>query len=217
MRLIFEEELNTLNRDMISMGALCEEAIQTAINSLMDQSKDLHGEIQTLVEQINHSEREIENMCLKLLMQQQPVANDLRTISAALKMVSDLERIGDNADDIAEIVELHNIPEKATQNIELKHMADEATEMLSNAINSFVNRDEKLAKKVIEDDGIIDDLFDKLKMDLAGDFGGTNPKVDALLDIFMICKYFERIGDHSVNIAQWVLFMLTGKLEGNTN
>lgn len=217
MRLIFEEELNTLNRDMISMGALCEEAIQTAINSLMDQSKDLHGEIQTLVEQINHSEREIENMCLKLLMQQQPVANDLRTISAALKMVSDLERIGDNADDIAEIVELHNIPEKATQNIELKHMADEATEMLSNAINSFVNRDEKLAKKVIEDDDIIDDLFDKLKMDLAGDFGGTNPKVDALLDIFMICKYFERIGDHSVNIAQWVLFMLTGKLEGNTN
>ncbi len=217
MRHVFEEELNQLNKDMITMGSMCENAIQTATTYIRYQTADKNAEIVDIVEQINHKERDIENMCLKLIMQQQPVARDLRTITSALKMVSDLERIGDNADDIAEIVSMNNIPTADVEAIELIDMAKAANEMLSDAINSFVKRDDELAKKVIDTDDAIDNYFNNIKLKLAEDFRDSSHNLDSVLDLFMISKYFERIGDHSVNIARWVLYMITGTLEGNTN
>ncbi len=217
MRYVFEEELNQLNKDMISMSALCEEAIGTAVDYLLAPETNRKKDVLDIVDQVNHKEREIENMCLKLLMQQQPVASDLRVISAVLKMVSDLERVGDNADDIAEIVSMDNINPASVKNIHLDEMATAARKMLSDSINAFVKRDEALARQVIEDDDIVDSFFDRIKIKLSGDFGKENPNLDELLDLFMVTKYFERISDHSVNIAQWVVFVITGKLEGNTN
>lgn len=217
MRPIFDEELNQLNKDIISTGALCENAIKTSVQYLLSQDDDIQKDIKEIVEQINHKEREIENMCLRLLLQQQPVASDLRAISAALKMVSDLERIGDNADDIAEIVSMHNIKASEVEGSVLLPMAKASLAMLSDSINSFVKKDETLAQSVIDGDDTVDDYFDKIKVELTNNVASGKLKVDAILDIFMVSKYFERISDHSVNIAQWVLYMITGKLEGNTN
>ena len=217
MRQIFDEELNQLNKDIISTGALCENAIKTSVQYLLSQDDDIQNEVKEIVEQINHKEREIENMCLRLLLQQQPVASDLRAISAALKMISDLERIGDNADDISEIVSMHNIKASEVENSFLLPMAKASMEMLSDSINSFVKRDGTLAQSVIDGDDTIDDYFDKIKVELTDNVSDGQLKIDAILDIFMVSKYFERISDHSVNIAQWVLYMITGNLEGNTN
>lgn len=216
MRKVFEEELNRLNRDMISMGALCENAINTSISFLAEGQSD-RKQVLDLLDQISHKEREIENMCLRLLMQQQPVASDLRTISAALKLVSDMERIGDNADDIAEIISMEHIHPADMRNLALIDMAKETGSMLNNAIGSFVHRDADLARATIDQDDVIDKYFNQIKVELADNFSKTDRDVDAILDLFMISKYFERIGDHSVNIAQWVLFMITGVLEGNTH
>ncbi len=217
MRNVFEEELSQLKKDMISMGALCEDAIRTSTKYLMSPDTDRTREIADMVEQVNHKEREIENLCLKLLMQQQPVARDLRVVSSALKMVSDLERIGDNADDIAEIISMGNIQPRDVKDIEIFSMADAASHMLSSAIDSFVRDDETIARAVIEEDDTVDDYFNKIKSELAGSVESGARNLDGILDLFMIAKYFERIGDHSVNVAQWVVFMITGVLEGNTN
>lgn len=216
MRIRFGEELDQLNRDMISMGALCENAINLSIRYLKGGDASKREEVQKLMDQISHKEREIENMCLKLLMQQQPVAKDLRTVSAALKMVSDLERIGNNAEDIAEIVSLENISPEAVEKLKLLPMAKEASIMVSSAIDSFVKRDEVLAQEVIDKDDIVDNYFNELKIELAGDFVKSKVHMEAILDLLMIIKYLERIADHAVNIGQWVLFMITGALEGNT-
>ena len=132
-------------------------------------------------------------------------------------MVSDLERIGDNADDIAEILTLQNIKAEYLDSIELIDMAKAVDLMLSDAINAFVKRDEELARKVIDEDDVIDDYFNRIKVKLAEEFKDSSKNVDALLDLFMVTKYFERIADHSVNIGRWVVFMITGTLEGNTN
>ena len=217
MRTLFDQELEQLNKDIISTGSLCEKSIQTAIKFLLFQDVDRKQEVFSMVEEISHRERAIEDMCLKIIMQQQPVATDLRIVSAALKLVSDMERIGDNADDIAEIVGMHNIDTEFIKAVNIEPMTRAARAMLSNSIDAFVNRDEKLARKVIDDDDVVDDQFNRIKNHLTDKFDKDNPNLDGVLDTFMVSKYFERIADHSVNIAQWVVFMVTGKLEGNTN
>lgn len=215
MRNHFDEQLHDLNRNMIAMGSLCEKAIDTAIVALATGDMDKAKLVIDTGEEIDHKEREIEDMCLKLLMQQQPVAKDLRTISSALKMVSDLERIGDQSEDIAEIVTMQNIS-SSDDTDEILNMAKAASGMVTDAIDAFVNRDLEKAKKVIADDDTVDDYFDRIKKMLAGHIGHEEGDLEKLLDLLMVSKYLERIGDHSVNIAQWVIFMITGVLEGNT-
>lgn len=217
MRNTFEEELKQLNRQMISTGACCESAIRTAIDYLRTADPEKKDDVTDLVEQISHREREIENLCLKILMQQQPVARDLRTVSSALKMVSDLERIGDNADDIAEIVSKHHIP-VGHEIPNLQVMSGKVVEMLGFAIDAFVKQDERLARKVIASDDMVDETFNKVKHSLIRlPFEDSEEALDTILDLFMVAKYFERIADHTVNIARWVVFMTSGVLEGNTN
>lgn len=156
-------------------------------------------------------------MCLKLLMEQQPVATDLRVISAALKMVSDLERIGDQSNDIAEIVITENLS-AANDILNLRRMADVVNDMVTSSIEAFVNRDAELARHVIARDDEVDEAFNDAKQKLIEVFGGkNNVNMEYALNLLMIAKYFERIGDHTVNIAQWVLFAITGVREGNTN
>lgn len=215
MRNHFDEQLHDLNRNMIAMGSLCEKAIDTAIVALATGDMDKAKLVIDTGEEIDHKEREIEDMCLKLLMQQQPVAKDLRTISSALKMVSDLERIGDQSEDIAEIVTMQNIS-SSDDTDEILNMAKAASGMVTDAIDAFVNRDLEKAKKVIADDDTVDDYFDRIKKMLAGHIGHEEADLEKRLDLLMVSKYLERIGDHSVNIAQWVIFMITGVLEGNT-
>lgn len=217
MRENYELQLANLNTAMVEMGELCKDAIHAATTYLTDRDEDRRNQVSELVEQINHKEREIEDMCLKLIMTQQPVATDLRVITAALKMVSDLERIGDNADDIVEIVSMNNTTKEDIDNVELGRMAQASSKMLSDAIDAFVERDEKLARDVIEDDDIVDGLFDNTKKKLAQAFSKNAEKADTFLDLLMLSKYYERIADHSVNVGQWIVFMKTGKLEGNTN
>jgi phosphate transport system protein len=215
MRLKFDEELNNLNREMILMGSLCEDAMNTAIRALMKGDPDGKKDVSAIVTEISHKEREIEDMCLKLLLSQQPVATDLRMISSALKMVSDLERIGDQSEDIAEIVSMQNI--KASDNTDsILELGQAASRMVSGAVDAFVKRDEKAARKVIEEDDTVDDDFDRIKRELAKSIQTDEKGLEKTLDLLMISKYFERIGDHAVNIAQWVIFSVTGVLEGNT-
>ena len=218
MRAAYEAELEELNKDIVSMSEQCIKAIQSAIDFLLTQDGDQQADITGQVQQISHQERDIENLCLRLLLKQQPIATDLRNVSAALKMVSDLERIGDNADDIAEIVAKKNVKPEAVKDSDLLPMARAAEDMLSRAVNSFVKQDESLARMVIDGDDVVDEYFDKVKLDLVKYFDSDNQEnIDGVLDYFMIAKYFERIADHCVNIAQWVVFVRTGKLEGNTN
>ena len=162
--------------------------------------------------QIDQKERDIENICMKLLLQQQPVAKDLRIISSALKMISDMERIGDQAADIAEIVnymEKSQIPNPS----HLKEMSDFAAKMVTASINSFVNKDLAMAKKVILDDDVVDDYFEEVKKDLIDAIAKGSGSGQFYLDILMIAKYMERIGDHAVNICEWTEFGKTGVLQ----
>ena len=220
MRNRFEQELEKLNAELIEMGALCEESMNYAIRALFDKETDLIERAEESEKTIDRMEREIEGLCMRLLLQQQPVAGDLRMISSALKMISDMERIGDQAEDIAEIVKY--MADREIPNPQhLKNMASYAMAMLTGSINAFVERDAEKARKVITDDDAVDDLFAKVKEDLI-DSIGTSAKTGReeeqfcreegqfLLDILMIAKYIERVGDHATNIAEWVIYGLTG-------
>ena len=222
MRNRFDQQLALLNMELVTMGALCEEALTYASKSLFQRSADMIARAEEAEVQIDQKERDIENICMKLLLQQQPVARDLRVISSALKMISDMERIGDQAADIAEIVtylEDREIPSPA----HLKGMSEFAARMVTDSINSFVNKDLELAKKVILDDDVVDDYFEKVKSDLIEAIGaigaGGNQAADGqfYLDILMIAKYIERIGDHATNIAEWVVYSITGTHPEETN
>ena len=205
MRATYEAELDELNKNIVSMGEQCVKAIQEAIDYLLTQTVDREEDIAREVEQITH-------------LKQQPVATDLRAVTAAGKLVSDLERIGNNADDIAEIVEKHNVKPEMVENSDLLPMARAAEDMLSRAVNAYVKQDEDLARMVIDGDDTVDDYFDKVKLGLVKYFDSDEQEnIDGVLDYFMIAKYFERIADHCVNIAQWVVFIATGELEGHTN
>ena len=210
MRNRFDEQLNTLNNELITMRALCEEAISAAVKLLVDNDVKMKESVWEADKQIDQKERDIETLCMKLLMQQQPVASDLRTISSALKMISDMERIGDQASDIAEIAEYANGCGMQSET-HIADMARATIQMVTDSIDSFVKKDVALAHTVIEHDNIVDDLFDKVKSELITATENKAANAEALIDLLMIAKYFERIGDHAENIAEWVIFSITGK------
>lgn len=210
MRSRFDEQLAILNRELIEMGALCEEAIALAAKALTDKDKTMAAKVAAMDAEIDQKERNIESMCLKLLLQQQPVARDLRQISAALKMITDMERIGDQAEDISEIV-ITLDGRYAENSALLKGMVESAIQMVTESVDAYVKRDTALAHKVIEMDDIVDDYFDQVKAELISKIAGEPADGEYALDLLMIAKYLERIGDHAVNIAEWVIFSVTGR------
>lgn len=210
MRNKFDEQLDLLKTQMIQMGALCEEAITSATKALINGDIELAKKVITTDEDIDHKEKEIESICLKLLLQYQPVARDLRQISSALKMITDMERIGDQAADISEIIMLANI--KAANNT--SHIADMAKatiKMVTDSIDAYVQQNLKLAKAVIDYDDVVDNLFNDVKADMIRLINEDTENGEFAIDLIMISKYFERIGDHATNIAEWVVFSITGK------
>ena len=212
MRNRFDEQLNNLNNELITMGALCEDAISSAVKLLVDNDVKMKETVYEADKQIDQKERDIENLCMKLLMQQQPVASDLRTISSALKMISDMERIGDQASDIAEIAEYANGSGMQSE-VHIADMARATIKMVTESIDSFVKKDVDLARTVMTHDDIVDNLFDKVKGELITQIEQKAANAEALIDLLMIAKYFERIGDHAENIAEWVIYSITGKHE----
>ena len=206
----FDEQLAILNRELIEMGALCEEAIVLEAKALTDKDKTMAAKVAAMDAEIDQKERNIESMCLKLLLQQQPVARDLRQISAALKMITDMERIGDQAEDISEIV-ITLDGRYAENSALLKGMAESTIQMVTESVDAYVKRDTALAQQVIKMDDIVDDYFDQVKAELISKIAGEPADGEYALDLLMIAKYLERIGDHAVNIAEWVIFSVTGK------
>ena len=210
MRSHFDEQLALLNRELIEMGALCEEVIALASKALTDMDKKLADRVAPLDSEIDQKERTIESMCLKLLLQQQPVAKDLRQISAALKMITDMERIGDQAEDIAEIVTFLG-GRGAENSALLREMARSAIKMVTESVDAYVRQNTALAEQVIAEDDVVDDYFTRVKKGLIERIAQDPTDGEFALDLLMIAKYFERIGDHAVNIAEWVIFSVTGE------
>ena len=209
MRNRFDEQLFELNREIIEMGAMCEEAIASAVKALTTSDRTLADNVCNNSSAIDQMEREIEDRCMKLMLHQQPVARDLRLISAALKMITDMERIGDQAEDIAEIVTFLN--GHTMEGMELiEEMARETIEMVTASVDAFVKKDVELAKKVIEQDDIVDDYFSRVKCGIIALIAENHADGEFALDLLMISKYFERIGDHATNIAEWVIYSVTG-------
>ncbi len=213
MRYRFDEQLEMLNSELITMGSLCEDAISATSRALANGDIELAKKAEDLEVKINQKEREIENLCLKLLLQQQPVAKDLRAISSALKMITDMERIGDQAEDIAEIIITAHISEP-NDTLHIRAMADAAMKMVTDSIDAFIEKDIEKAKTVIGYDDIVDGYFDEIKGNLIKKISQQETDGEYALDLLMIAKYFERIADHAVNIAEWVVFSITGQREG---
>lgn len=209
MRSRYEEQLQLLNKELITMGAYCENAIASVGKALLDGDLALASKVIDLDPKIDQKEKDIETMCLKLLLQQQPVARDLRTISSALKMVTDMERIGDQAADIAEIVTMAKI--QPGDALSLGQMARETIKMVTDSIEAFVNADLELARAVIRYDDVVDDLFSKVRHELIEIIKGGIENAEYIVDLLMIAKYFERIGDHATNIGEWVVYSITGE------
>ena len=207
MRSQFDKQLAQLHRELIEMGALCEQAIAMAAQALTESDAALAGQVSGLERDIDRKERDIENLCLRLLLHQQPVAGDLRQISAALKMITDMERIGDQADDIAELIP--HLPAALPGGELLRAMARETIAMVNDSVTAYVRQDVALAERVMAADDTVDDYFDRVKRSLIASIahGGDG---EGALDILMVAKYFERIGDHATNIAEWVEFSVTG-------
>lgn len=211
MREYFDLELKALNDKLIEMGALVEGAIKNTITIITNGEYDKLETSRIIEEKINKMEREIQNYCLNLLLLQSPVAGDLRTVSAALKMITDLERIGDQAIDIAEMSTYLKDCENIYSMTHLSEMAERSSNMVTTAINAFVKKDLKLAKTVATMDDAIDDLFNKVKQEVV-DIINANKELDQqAIDVLLIAKYFEKIGDHAENIGEWVVFSITGK------
>ena len=210
MRNRFDRQLSQLNTELITMGALCEDAISSAAKYLTDNDENMRTNVYEADRQIDHKERYIESLCMKLILHQQPVASDLRVISSALKMISDMERIGDQASDIAEIAEYASNSGMKME-IHIDEMARAAIRMVTDSIESFVKQDITLAAEAIKHDDIVDELFVKVKSELIQAIQNSDGDAEALVDLLMIAKYFERIGDHAENIAEWVIYSITGK------
>lgn len=213
MRIRFDEQLEKLNEMLIEMGVLCGDAITYAVRALNENSEEKRKQTYEIDDVIDNMEREIESLCLKLLLQQQPVARDLRTISAALKMISDMERIGDQAHDIAEITEHITYEERNICENHIETMAETTISMVKESVESFVKKDMELAGAVIAKDDIVDDMFDNVKLDLINAVSADSANGEFFVDVLMIAKYLERIGDHAENIAEWVIFSMTGEHE----
>ena len=209
MRNKFDSQLEKLNLELITMGALCEDAISASVKGLLDDDDALCRKALDTEDEINRKERDIEAICMKLLLEQQPVARDLRVISSALKMISDMERIGDQAYDIAEIAKFiknSNVKSK----IHIKDMAAAAIKMVTDSVDSFVKKDVELARAVMAYDDKVDNLFDCIKDELVQLITEDKANGEFCIDLLMIAKYLERIGDHAVNIAEWVEYSITG-------
>ena len=211
MRNRFDRQLSTLNDELIEMGSMIEKSIETAIKALVNQDVDLARHAIEADEEIDRQERIIEDLCLKLLLQQQPVAKDLRLISSALKMITDMERIGDHASDISEItIALADQPYiKKLEHIQ--QMAKETMIMLVGSIEDFVDKDLEKAIEVIKRDDVVDYLFYKVKKELIQMIHENADKGEQAADLLMVAKYMERIGDHATNISEWVIFSITGE------
>lgn len=211
MRNRFDRQLVQLNNELIEMGGMIEKAISDTVKALVNQDIELASNVIEYDEEIDHQEREIEQLCLKLLLQQQPVAKDLRLISAALKMITDMERIGDHATDISEItIELSK--ESYIKKLDhIQQMAKETMVMLVQSVEAFVNKDMDKARAVIAHDDVVDDLFNKVKAELIAMIHEDVNAGEQASDLLMAAKYFERIGDHATNISEWVIFSITGQ------
>ncbi|MBR6518303.1 MAG: phosphate signaling complex protein PhoU [Oscillospiraceae bacterium] len=209
MRNRFDEQLFEMNRDLIEMGAMCEEAIASAVKALTKNDKELAENVKKAGSLIDQMERDIESRCMKLLLHQQPVARDLRAISAALKMITDMERIGDQAEDIAAMV-LYTADHNMEDFDIIEEMAKETVKMVTDSVDAFVKKDVELAQDVIKRDDIVDNYFSKVKYDIIKLIAENRTDGELALDLLMISKYFERIGDHATNIAEWVIYSVTG-------
>lgn len=214
MRDVYNQQLNTLHDKMIAMGGLCQDAISLSVKTLTedeDRAKKLEARVFAIDSEIDEQEREIERLCTRLVLKQQPVASDLRSLTSALKMVTDLERIGDQASDIAELAHFVRQSDDTCKD-HLEKMADETIRMVSESVEAFVHLDLNLARAVIAYDDVVDGWFDRIKKELvqwiakAGDEG----KREGYLDTLLVAKYLERIGDHATNLAEWVEYAITG-------
>lgn len=209
MRTKFDEQLRQLNIELIRMGSMCEEAISIAAKVLDGDNTVSVERVFSLEHDIDELEHDIESHCMRMLLQQQPVAKDLRIISAALKMISDMERIGDQAADVAELTG-YVASTVAQGKLHISKMAKAAVLMVTESIDAFVRADIKTAEKVIRDDDKVDELFTQIRKELLAALKEENGNPEAILDLLMIAKYFERIGDHAVNLAEWVQYSITG-------
>ena len=213
MRQIFQDQMKELEIEMISTGGLLEQAIDAAVKALTEENFEKIQEVRHLEEAVDHAEKKIENLCLRLITLQQPVAGDMRRISAALKMITDMERIGDQAADIADLSQRlidHGVYRHAKH---LNQMAEVTSDMVSSAIDAYVNNDLELAKKVMRTDDVVDELFVNVTDDLPSLIRQSDQQIESAVDLLMVAKYFERIGDHAVNIAEWVDYSINGDIE----
>lgn len=209
MRNHFDEQLEKLHAELIQMGATCEDAIAAAAEALLKGNEALAEAAEEAERELDRQEREVENLCLKLLLQQQPVARDLREISAALKMISDLERIGDQAADIAELTREVCLPD-SSHVLHIGDMARAVIRMVTDSVDSFVKKDLELARAVCAADDQVDDLFDQVKRELITLIAADASCGEQGLGLLMVAKYLERIGDHATNVAEWVEYSITG-------
>ena len=210
MREYYTAQLETLNTNMIQMGALCEDAISAAIQSLLEDDRTIAKKVADTELEIDQMERDIERQCMRLLLMQQPVATDLRVVSSALRMIADLERIGDQAFDIADSTKSGSF-QGLSGKVHIKEMAKAAIHMVTDSVDSYVKQDVQLAKRVTEEDDVVDELFLKVRRELAKLIHTDQNASEQALDLLMIAKYLERIGDHAVNVSEWVIYSVTGK------
>ena len=210
MREYYTAQLETLNTNMIQMGALCEDAISAAIQSLLEDDRTIAKKVADTELEIDQMERDIERQCMRLLLMQQPVATELRVVSSALRMIADLERIGDQAFDIADITKSGSF-QGFSGKVHIKEMAKAAIHMVTDSVDSYVKQDVQLAKRVTEEDDVVDELFLKVRRELAELIHTDQNASEQALDLLMIAKYLERIGDHAVNVSEWVIYSVTGK------
>lgn len=211
MRSRFDKELELLNEELIEMGNTIESSIEAAVTALIEQNVELAKRVVEGDKEVNDIEKSIERRCLKLLLQQQPVASDLRLISSALKMITDMERIGDQASDISEITIWLAGQEYIKKLIHIPQMAEATIKMVKDSIDAYVKRDLELVKSVIEYDDVVDNLFNIIKNELIDLIRESAAYGEQAVDLIMIAKYFERIGDHAQNIAEWVYYSITGE------
>ena len=210
MREKFDKDLEQLNRRLLEMVTLSERAIDKAVTLIDVENELIRREVYNLEEEIDSMENIIQSDCLRMIVEQQPVASDLRTITAALKMITDLERIGDQARDIAEVTKNLNHKYDFEDIDGIEKMADATTKIVKESVDSFINKDLKSAKTIREKDDIVDDLFVELRNKLTKNIEEGHPDAANIVDLIIIIKYLERIADHAVNISEWVIFSIEG-------